>query len=162
MSYVERFINKHCPEILKGIVVPVFTLLIMIPVAFCLVAPLGRIFGDYLSAAIIWLYNTTGFFGVAVFAGCLPFIIITGMHYGFFSYFLNEFATKGVEPFYCISNYIMNISMGLRASRLPSEPATRRPSLLTLPPLSLLLSLAFPSPLSSVLPSVIARLYSAR
>lgn len=112
MSYVERFINKHCPEILKGIVVPVFTLLIMIPVAFCLVAPLGRIFGDYLSAAIIWLYNTTGFFDVAVFAGCLPFIIITGMHYGFFSYFLNEFATKGVEPFYCISNYIMNISMG--------------------------------------------------
>ena len=100
MSYVERFINKHCPEILKGIVVPVFTLLVMIPV------------GDSLSAAIIWLYNTTGFFGVAVFAGCLPFIIITGMHYGFFSYFLNEFATKGVEPFYCISNYIMNISMG--------------------------------------------------
>lgn len=112
MSYVERFINKWCPDLLKGIVVPVGTLLIMIPISFCIVAPLGRIFGDYLSGAIIWLYNTTGFLGVAVFAGCLPFIIITGMHYAFFSYFLNEFATKGMEPFYCISNYIMNISVG--------------------------------------------------
>lgn len=112
MSYIERFINKYCPEILKGIVVPVGTLLIMIPISFCLIAPLGRIFGDYLSGAIIWLYNTTGFLGVAVFAGCLPFIIITGMHYAFFSYFLNEFATKGMEPFYCLANYIMNISVG--------------------------------------------------
>lgn len=112
MSHVERFIDRHCPVIFKGIVVPLLTFVVMVPITLCALAPLGAIVGHYLSVVVLWLYDTMGFVGVSLFTAALPFIIITGMHFGFFPYFLNAFATVGYEPFYCIANFIFNISAG--------------------------------------------------
>ena len=113
MSYVERFINKHCPEILKGIVRP------------------GVYSAYHDSGCVLSRRSTWPHFRRLpvrryhlalqhhrLLRRCrvcwLPAFHhhYRHQHYGFFSYFLNEFTTKGVEPFYCISNYIMNISMG--------------------------------------------------
>ncbi|MCB6603102.1 PTS beta-glucoside transporter subunit IIABC, partial [Erysipelatoclostridium ramosum] len=90
-------ITKYSPEVLKGILVPLLTILLMMPIALCILGPLGNILGNYLATGIIWLYDTTGFLGVGVFAAILPFIIITGMHFGFFPYLFAAFANPGYE-----------------------------------------------------------------
>ena len=112
MSYIQKFITKYSPEVLKGILVPLLTILLMMPIALCILGPLGNILGNYLATGIIWLYDTTGFLGVGVFAAILPFIIITGMHFGFFPYLFAAFANPGYEPFYCIANTVFNINQG--------------------------------------------------
>lgn len=112
LSYVEKFFKKISPEFLSAIIVPLGTMIVMIPLTFCLVAPLGSFIGVYLSKAIIWLYNTTGFLGVAVFASIRPFLVMTGMHTAFTPYLLNSLATVGYEPFYSVGAFIANLDQG--------------------------------------------------
>ena len=64
MAPVERFFKKISPSFLRVIMEPFATLLVMIPLAFCVLAPLGAILGTYITAFLMWLYETTGFIGM--------------------------------------------------------------------------------------------------
>lgn len=110
---VERFIAKHSPKILRSLLEPLLTLIIMTPVMFCLLAPIGAFLGNYLAAAVMWLYNTTGFLGVGIFTGILPLMVLTGMHHGLMPYMIQSFASYGYEPIVVIGNIISNINEGV-------------------------------------------------
>lgn len=113
MAPIEKFFAKHSPTMLRSIVEPVCTLLIMVPLAYCLLAPAGAFLGNYISSAVIWLYNTLGFIGVAVLAAVMPFLIMTGMHSAFVPYLLQMFATVGYEPIFFTALVISNIDQGM-------------------------------------------------
>lgn len=116
MSYVEKFFAKHSPEAIRSIVEPFFTLLVMIPLALCVLGPAGDFIGTYLSEGVMWLYGTTGFFGVAVLACIFPLIVITGMHTAFTPYIVNAMATVGVETIVITANVISNINQGIASA----------------------------------------------
>lgn len=115
MSYVENFFKKYSPETLKTILVPLLTILIMLPLTLCLIGPAGSFLGIYLAKGIMWLYNTTGFAGVAVLAGLYPLLVITGMHGAFVPYMFQSFATFGFEPIVCIAGVLSNVNQGAAA-----------------------------------------------
>lgn len=98
LAPVEKFIAKHSPEAIRSITEPFLTMLVMIPLSLCVLGPIGFFLGQYVSAAIIWLYNGVGFIGVAVFTTLAPFLIMTGMHHSLIPYMTNSFATLGWEP----------------------------------------------------------------
>lgn len=54
MNYVERFFKKYVPEILRVMLVPLGTFLVMLPLSLCLVAPAGVFLGN----GITWLVET--------------------------------------------------------------------------------------------------------
>ncbi|MCI6379507.1 MAG: PTS transporter subunit EIIC [Faecalicoccus sp.] len=115
MSYIEKFFARISPDSLRSIVEPLCTLLVMIPLSFCLLAPAGAFLGNYVSAAVIWLYNTVGFLGVGVLAALMPFLIMTGMHSAFVPYLMQMFSTVGYEPIFFTSLVISNINQGISA-----------------------------------------------
>lgn len=112
MAPIEKFFAKISPDSLRSITEPLFTLIVMIPLALCVLGPIGAFLGTYLSEAIIWLYNTTGFFGVAVLSAVFPWLVMTGMHSALTPYALNSFATVGYEPIVSTANIISNINQG--------------------------------------------------
>ena len=112
MAPIEKFFAKISPDSLRSITEPLFTLIVMIPLALCVLGPIGAFLGTYLSEAIIWLYNTTGFFGVAVLSAVFPWLVMTGMHSALTPYALNSFATVGYEPIVLTANIISNINQG--------------------------------------------------
>jgi PTS system beta-glucosides-specific IIC component len=112
MSYVERFFKKHSPEFLSTIIVPFGTLMVMAPITLCVLAPAGSFLGTYLSNGIIWLYEKTGFIGVAVLAALYPLMIMTGMHGAVIPYMFQAFATLGYEPIVCLACLVSNIDQG--------------------------------------------------
>ncbi len=112
MAYVEKFFAKHSPEAVRSMIEPLFTLLIMVPLALGVLGPIGSFLGTYLSQAIIWIYNTTGFFGIAVLTSILPWLVMTGMHSALMPYAINSFATLGYEPIVITANVISNINQG--------------------------------------------------
>ena len=89
-------------EILDSLLRPLLTLLIIVPLSLCVLAPAGSFIGKYLAAALMGLYDLTGFLGVAIFCAVLPFLIVTGMHYSFMPYWLGSIATLGYEPIYLL------------------------------------------------------------
>ncbi|EOS30086.1 hypothetical protein C807_02481 [Lachnospiraceae bacterium 28-4] len=114
LAWVEKMLKKLIKnEILDSLLRPLLTLLIIVPLSLCVLAPAGSFIGKYLAAALMGLYDLTGFLGVAIFCAVLPFLIVTGMHYSFMPYWLGSIATLGYEPIYLLSNIIYNINIGV-------------------------------------------------
>ncbi len=111
MAPVQRFFARISPDSIRSITEPLLTLIVMVPLTLCLLAPLGSFLGTYLSQAILWLYNTTGFFGVAVFACICPWVVMTGMHSALMPYMLDALAT-GAEFIVLPGMIISNIDQG--------------------------------------------------
>lgn len=109
MAPIEKFFAKHSPDVIRSITEPLLTLLVMIPLALCVLGPIGAFLGTYISEAIIWLYNATGFLGVGVLAALMPLLVMTGMHSSLFPYTINSFATLGYEPIVTTSMIISNL-----------------------------------------------------
>ena len=117
MAPIERFFAKHSPEVLRSVIEPLCTILVMIPLAYCVLGPIGSFLGQYLSAFVLWLYNTIGFVGVALFAAIMPFVIMTGMHGAFVPYLLQMLTDPniGYEPIFFPALIISNINQGVAA-----------------------------------------------
>ncbi len=98
MSYIEKFFKKHIPDALKTIAVPVLTMLIMLPLSLCILAPLGGYLGAYICAAIIWFGNTFGFVGAAVIGALWEFLVMTGMHHVLITQMIQLFVENGYDP----------------------------------------------------------------
>lgn len=107
------YLDKKVPKIIKNLVAPLVTFLIMIPLSYLLLAPIASIIGDFIATGVMWLYNLTGFVGVAMFCGILPFLITTGIHFCFSAYWVPQVTAAGGELFYLISNCIFNINVGI-------------------------------------------------
>lgn len=112
MVPIQKFFGKHSPDSIRSITEPFFTMLVMIPLVLCVLGPIGAFLGNYVSSAIIWLYNTVGFLGVAVFTGLCPLLVMTGMHSALMPYLTNSFATLGWEPIVLTGMIVSNIDQG--------------------------------------------------
>lgn len=111
MRYVQRFFAKYSPEVIRSIVEPLGTLLVMTPLAFCVIAPLGNFLGQYLAVIITWLYDTVGFVTIALLAAFFPYIVTTGMHLaGTFPIVIQNFTVLGYDPIIMVSNFISNFN----------------------------------------------------
>ena len=83
MWQVEKFFKKIMPDALSTVFNPFLTMLIMVPVSLCVLAPIGSFFGDILGNFMFALGNTGGvvtLLTVAVIAALWEFLVMTGMH----------------------------------------------------------------------------------
>lgn len=81
MVYVRRFFDKYIPGSLKLILVDSLTVIVMLPLALCVLGPLGSILSVYINSAFLALYDVFGPFGIGLIAALFMLLIITGMHH---------------------------------------------------------------------------------
>ncbi len=80
---VEKFFKKIIPDVLTTVFVPFLTMLVMAPVALCVLGPLGSILGDVIGNFMFNLGSTGGVVTIIVIAligGLWEFLVMTGMH----------------------------------------------------------------------------------
>jgi len=82
-SYVERFFKKVIPSFLQIICVPLAVFLIMAPLTFIVVGPLGTILGNLLGSAYDSIYHFSPLIAGAVMGGLWQVFVMFGMHWGF-------------------------------------------------------------------------------
>lgn len=111
MAPIEKLIGKFLPEVLRSLLLPVLVVLIMLPLELCLLAPIGFYLGEWMSAIFIWLYDTTGFVGIAIVAALWPLLVVLGMHQALSPYCLNSFATLGYEAIMIPCSVLHNFSV---------------------------------------------------
>lgn len=107
---IERFFTKIIPASLRYVLVPTLTLIVAAPLELIVLAPLGSYAGAYLAAAVVWLYDATGFIGCAVLAAIYPLIIMTGMHTATSPYIFTALGTLGYEPLILPTMHISNFN----------------------------------------------------
>lgn len=128
MSYIHKFFTRYVPQILSTVFVPTLTLLVMAPLAICILGPLGSILGNYLADGLMWIYTTFGFIGLAVMGALRPLLIFTGMHTALIPFALTSFAENGYETFFFITGigYVFGSAASCLAVSLKAKKAENK------------------------------------
>lgn len=103
LSYVYKLFKKIVPDTLSTIFTPFLTMVIMVPVEFCLLAPLGSICGNYLGAGMIAFGEFGGFIAVAVVAALWEYLVMTGMHTVLIVFAITNLLNTGVDNFVLVA-----------------------------------------------------------
>ncbi|MBO0439533.1 beta-glucoside-specific PTS transporter subunit IIABC [Candidatus Enterococcus ikei] len=82
-SYVERFFKKVIPSFLQIICVPLAVFLVMAPVTFIAIGPIGTVLGDLLGKGYNGIYGFSPIIAGAVMGGLWQVFVMFGMHWGF-------------------------------------------------------------------------------
>ena len=83
LMVVEKFMKKIVPDMLSTVFVPVGTMFIMVPVALCVLAPIGSVLGNLIGNFMFGLGNAGGIVTVlalVLIAALWEFLVMTGMH----------------------------------------------------------------------------------
>lgn len=100
MSYIEKFFKKVVPDALKMMLVPLLTVLVILPIELCLVGPLGTWIGNALATITISLASTSQISYVLVgtiVGGIFIFAILFGMHVPLFMIAVGMIAETGFD-----------------------------------------------------------------
>lgn len=117
MGYVERFFNTYVPQSIRSVFAPAFTLLVMVPLSLCLLAPAGAFIGNYVVHGLLALDGYAGFLGIAIIAALYPILVMTGMHMVLIVTLFQIFATQGFDgfaaPALCYASFsVMGVGIG--------------------------------------------------
>ena len=80
-SWVQKLAEKLSPKVIRFFFKPLLTLLIMTPLTFCIVGPLGNLCGKVLEGGLSIVQVNAPWFLPIFFGAFGPIVIMLGMHY---------------------------------------------------------------------------------
>lgn len=114
-SYVVKIAEKVVPSIIKFIAKPLLSLLIMAPIAFCVLGPLGGFLGDALVSGLLAIQDVIPWALPTIIGAFMPFLVMTGMHYSLLPAYVNSLSALGYETIIGPGNLPSNIAQGAAA-----------------------------------------------
>lgn len=111
MKYVYQFFAKIMPNSIKVIGVPFCTIVVMVPLMFCGLAPIGNWMGTLLSLFFDTLYGVAGPLAIALIGAFWPFLVATGMHVAIIQIALINITTLGYDPIVLAGSNIANYAL---------------------------------------------------
>lgn len=109
-SYLEKLFTKITPTVVRNFFVPMFSMLITVPLTLFILGPLGFTFGQGFASIIMFMFSKFGWIAVAVLASFLPFMVVTGMHKAMIPYVITALGQSGKEIIYNAASLAHNIS----------------------------------------------------
>ena len=98
LSYVYKFFENYIPKSIKVIGVPFCTILVMVPLTLCVLAPVGNWIGIIITTVIGAVYKFAGPLAVALVGALWMFMIATGMHIAVIQMAIINLTTIGNDP----------------------------------------------------------------
>lgn len=112
MSYVQKIIAKYSPKSIRIILEPTLTILIMVPITLCALAPVGQMLSSGFVNTMIILHNVLGPFEIAIFAALVPFIVMFGLHVGTVPFSIGLIKSTGMDNIIAPPFFISNFAQG--------------------------------------------------
>ena len=95
LSYVQRFLEYIIPEVLKIIMVPTFSLLIMIPATLLIFGPIGIYIGEFINWIYYYIMGVSPILLGAFIGGVWCILVIFGAHRAIVPIGINDVAQTG-------------------------------------------------------------------
>ncbi|MNJ46048.1 PTS system beta-glucoside-specific EIIBCA component [compost metagenome] len=97
LSKIEKFLNKIMPQLIKGIFVPVISIVVMVPLSLMAIGPLTSLLGDAVANGYTALYELMPAVAGLILAVLWPILVIFGAHWGLVPVVMNNFAVYGYD-----------------------------------------------------------------
>lgn len=110
--YVEKFLTKIIPGILKNVLVGMLTVGITYVATITVLGPLGDVVGSYLVNIFLFASNHFGPVAIGLLAACMPWLVMTGMHHAVTPFMVQAFADPGYDVFFRPSYILHNMAEG--------------------------------------------------
>ncbi len=127
LKYIEKFVEKIVPSVVKFILRPLLTIIIMLPIIFCVLGPLGSFLGDGLVWCLLEIEKIIPWLLPTIIGAFMPFLVMTGMHYSLLPAYVNSLSTLGYETIIGPGNLPSNIAQG--AAALCTAIKTKNPEM---------------------------------
>lgn len=111
LKYVYKFFDKVMPNAVRVFGVPFCTTIVMVPIMFCVLAPIGNWIGTGLAVVFEGLYNVAGPLAIGIIAAFWPFLVATGMHIAVVQIALINITTMGYDPIVLAGANIANYAL---------------------------------------------------
>lgn len=96
-SYVEKFFSSFIHQSVKNILVPMGTLLVIVPLTFLVFGPIGNVISEGLASGYTWLYDLSPIVAGLIAGGFWQVFVIFGVHWGFVPIMLSNLGTIGYD-----------------------------------------------------------------
>lgn len=130
LSYVEKPIKKIVPEMIKVFAEPMLIALIMMPLTFIVIAPIGNYISGFVATASMFLYDHVGIAAIAILAALYPWLVSVGIHKALSPISIALVAEQGFDPVIRVVALCSNMSQA--AACLAVSLKTKKKSLKSL------------------------------
>lgn len=95
LSVWERVLKKYCPKNIQMFMVPMLSLLVIVPLTILVFGPFGVYLGNGIAAGINFLSAQSGMLTGAVIGGAMMFLVVLGLHWGIVPIIIANLAVGG-------------------------------------------------------------------
>ncbi len=99
LSYVERFVDKKLPEVIKALFTPFICMVVMVPLTILVIGPLSDSLATAIANGYNALYNLAPPVAAAVIGGLWQIVVIFGVHWGVTPMCLANYDLYGMDTF---------------------------------------------------------------
>lgn len=107
-SYLYKFLDKRVPETLKLVVIPLISLLIMVPLTVIVIGPIGVYSGEAVANVVNWLIERSSVLTGILVGGGWSVLVSLGIHWAVNPIMINNISTYGFDyivPFTFACNF---------------------------------------------------------
>lgn len=115
MSYVEKYVKKIVPDMIKVFAEPLLIALIMMPLSFIVIAPIGNFISAFVAKGSMFLYDKVGMFAIAILAALYPWLVSVGVHKALSPISIALVAEQGFDPVIRVVALCSNMSQAAAA-----------------------------------------------
>lgn len=112
LKYFDQLFEKIIPDALKFFFKPLLTLLVVAPVTFIVLGPIGFMVGVGISTGLNVLNTYAGWLVPTIIGLIFPLMVTAGMHYGLVPFMMQAIAAQGYETIAGPGNLTSNIAQG--------------------------------------------------
>lgn len=80
MSYIEKYVYKYVPDMVKVFMAPLLVILITTPLAFTVIGPAGNCAAQVVGDSVLFIQQHFGFIAIPILAAVYPWLVSIGMH----------------------------------------------------------------------------------
>ena len=112
LSYVERFVEKILPDVVKSLFTPLLCMIIMVPLTIVAIGPVSDNLATAIANGYNSLYNFAPALAAAVIGGLWQIVVIFGVHWGVTPMCLANYDMYGMDTFQAFQTMAVVAQMG--------------------------------------------------
>lgn len=112
MAPIYRFWNKKVPEAISFILVPILTMIIVVPFMLVVIGPIGEAISNAISSIAIFITEKANIIAQPLLAIVYPYMVMMGLDKALYPIEMNLIATTGYNSLSGATGFISNIAVG--------------------------------------------------